>query len=328
MTKPIIAQIEGLPAEVAKIATVGGYRNKIINGNFDIWQRGNSQTANGYGSVDRWASYTIGSTQSISRQAFTLGQNDVPGEPEYYYRNAVTSVAGAGNYSLHYQKIEGVRTLAGKTATFTFWAKADAAKDIVVEFEQDFGSGGSPSAEVNGLGVTTCSLTTSWQKFSFTVNLPSIAGKTIGSNGDDKVFVIFWFDAGSDFNSRTNSLGQQSGTFDIARVSLVEGDATGETDPFSPRHIGQEMLLCFRYYQKHAMLLAAAGNAWVGGSGPANSHSTYTRLRAVPTISFTPTSGSGSSVGYIPNGNGVEGFYQEAAHSVGTTAVVYLDAEL
>lgn len=34
------------------------------------------------------------------------------------------------------------------------------------------------------------------------------------------------------------------------KVSLVEGDATSETDPFSPRHIQQELALCQRYYEK------------------------------------------------------------------------------
>jgi hypothetical protein len=35
-------------------------------------------------------------------------------------------------------------------------------------------------------------------------------------------------DAGSNFDARTDSLGQQSGTFDIARVRLVEGTVDGD----------------------------------------------------------------------------------------------------
>lgn len=64
----------------------GTFRNKIINGDFDIWQRGVSQTSSGYGSADRWRNTHAGSTKTTSRQAFTFGQTDVPGNPTYYMR--------------------------------------------------------------------------------------------------------------------------------------------------------------------------------------------------------------------------------------------------
>lgn len=222
-------------------------RNKIINGNFDIWQRGTSFSSSGYG-ADRWANSPNGSSMTQSRQSFTLGQTDVPNEPTYFCRSTVTSSAGAGNYALLSQRIEDVRTLAGQTATLSFWAKADASKNIAVEFKQYFGTGGSPSSDVNGLGVTTCSLTTSWQKFTVTVSVPSISGKTLGTDNNHYLTFYFWFEAGSNFNSRTNSLGQQSGTFDIAQVQLEAGDVA---TPFEMRSIGQELALCQRYYQTY-----------------------------------------------------------------------------
>src|SRR5574338_1498024 len=73
------------------------FRNKIMNGNFDIWQRGTSQTSAGYGSADRWAFNNTGSTKTTSRQTFALGQTDVPNNPTYFSRTVVSSVAGAGN---------------------------------------------------------------------------------------------------------------------------------------------------------------------------------------------------------------------------------------
>ena len=222
------------------------FRNKVINGNFDIWQRGTSQTSSGYGSVDRWQNYHSGSTKTASQQAFTVGQTDVPGNPKYYLRNVVSSVVGSGNRVIVNQKIEGVSTLAGQTATLSFWAKADSNKSIATEFTQYFGSGGSPSSGLSSIGVTTHNLTTSWQKFTATVSIPSISGKTIGSDGNDRLDCLFWLDAGSNFDSRTNSLGQQSGTFDIAQVQVEEGPVA---TPFEQRPIGMELSLCKRYFQ-------------------------------------------------------------------------------
>lgn len=223
------------------------FRNKIINGGFDIWQRGTSQTSSGYGSADRWQNFHSGSTKTASQQAFTVGQTDVAGNPKYYLRHVVSSVAGSGNRVLVNQKIEGVSTLAGQTVTLSFWAKADSNKSIATEFVHNFGTGGSPSTAITGIQVVTHSLTTSWQKFTATVSIPSISGKTIGSDNNDYISFAFWFDAGSDYNSRTNSLGQQSGTFDIAQVQLEEGTVA---TPFEHRPIGMELSLCQRYYQK------------------------------------------------------------------------------
>ena len=125
--------------------------------------------------------------------------------------------------------------------------RSDASKNIAIEFLQIFGSGGSPSTFVSGIGVTTCALTSSFQKFTITVNIPSISGKTLGSNNDDCLGVLFWLDAGSTYNSRTNSLGQQSGTFDIAQVQLEAGSVA---TPFEVRPPGIELALCQRYYHR------------------------------------------------------------------------------
>lgn len=222
------------------------FRNKLINGGFDIWQRDTSQTSSGYGSDDRWDNPHSGTTKTASRQTFTLGQTDVPGNPRYFARTVVTSVAGASNLCVKTQRIESVLTLAGQTATLSFWAKADASKNIAVEFFQSFGTGGSPSASVSGIGVTTFALTTSWQRFSVTVSIPSITGKTLGTI-NDSFNVNYWFDAGSSLNARTNSLGQQSGTFDIANAQLEAGSVA---TPFEQRPVGMELALCQRYYEQ------------------------------------------------------------------------------
>ena len=110
---------------------LAGFRNRIINGNFDFWQRGASFTGSEYG-ADRWFSARVGTTHTATRQAFTLGQTAVPGEPTYFCRTVVSSVAGAGNVAILVQRIEDVRTFAGQQVTLSFWAKADATKNIAV----------------------------------------------------------------------------------------------------------------------------------------------------------------------------------------------------
>jgi hypothetical protein len=234
------------------------FRNKIINGNFDIWQRGTSQTSSGYGSADRWENFNTGSTKTTSQQTFTVGQTEVPNNPKYYLRNVITTGGGVNDRVLSNQKIEDVTALAGKTLTFSFWAKADSAKNIATEVVQNFGTGGSPSATVTGIQVKTHNLTTSWQKFTDTISIPSISGKTIGSDENHYMSFAFWFDAGSSYNSRTNSLGNQSGTFDIAQFQLEEGTAA---TPFEHRPIGMELSLCQRYYQKSYDLSEKPGGA-------------------------------------------------------------------
>ena len=98
-------------------------RNKLINGNFDVWQRGTSFSSTVSGTsaytADRWKAGG-GTSTTVSRQAFTLGQTDVPGEPTYYARWAITN--NSQNYEFQ-QRIEDVRTLAGKKATISFYAR-------------------------------------------------------------------------------------------------------------------------------------------------------------------------------------------------------------
>ncbi len=220
------------------------FRNKIINGSFDIWQRATSQTSSDIGSADRWYNESNGSTKTTSRQAFPLGQTDVPGNPKYFMRTVVSSVAGASNYALTAQRIEGVQTLAGQVCTLSFYAKADATKNIAVDWVQYFGAGGSPSAAITGINTTTFTLTTSWQRFTMTFTMPSISGKVLGTDGEDRINPTFWFDAGSSYNARTNSLGNQSGTFDIANVQFEAGN---QATPFEQRPLQTELDLCQRY---------------------------------------------------------------------------------
>jgi hypothetical protein len=260
---------------------LAGMRNAIINGNFDHWQRGTSFTGNEYG-ADRWGHARVGTTHTATRQAFTLGQTAVPGEPTYFCRTVVVTSSGASNYAILVQRIEDVRTFAGQQVTISFWAKVDSTKNIAVELVQDFGTGGSPSAQVRAIGTTKVSIGTSWQKVTVTATVPSISGKTLGTNGDSHLALTLWFDAGSNWNTSTDSLGQQSGTFEIAQVQVEPGPVD---TPFERRPIGVEFSLCERYYEVGNLSLFS-GNVTSGNAY--NSVVKYsTGKRATPSVVLT-----------------------------------------
>lgn len=267
----------GRAADLAKLdaglSSQWALRNKLINGDFSVWQRGTSLpsgTERRY-CADRWAVDSVGSTCAVSRQALAAGT--IPGDPEFFLRTTVASVAGASNLAVHTQRIEDVRTLAGKTAVLSFWAKADAAKNIAIELEQHFGSGGS--APVSAIGAQLVALTTAWAKYSVRVSVPAVTGKTIGAGSN--LDLLFWFDAGSTHAARAAGLGQQSGTFDIARVQLEEGDVV---TPFEQRPAQIELALCQRYFEKSYDVDVPPGTAYDLGA--------YSSIAKNPAWLFTP----------------------------------------
>ena len=199
-------------------------RNYIIDSQFRSWYEATSQTSSGYGGATMWRADHNLQAKTISRQAFTLGQSDVPGAPKYYLRHSLTTSAGANKYSKVSQRIENVELLANKDITLIYYAKADAAKNMAIELVQNFGTGGTPSAEVTAIGAQLVPLTTSWQQIVIPISVPTVSGKTLGTDGNDYLEVNLWFDAGATYDPRTGSLGNQSGVFDISNFYLIEGN--------------------------------------------------------------------------------------------------------
>lgn len=204
-----------MESAVPLLAASGGTRLGVQNGDLSRWSSGAGPfTTDGSSTADNFQMFLGGGTTvSTTREVQTVGA--FAGAGRFFRRTVVTTGGTAGSYSSLSYAVADARSFAGQTVTVSFWAKATAASKFVsVEFQQAFGSGGSPSAPVTGIGVTKLALTTSWARYSVTVTLPSVSGKTFGTNEDSILYVAVWLDAGSNFNSRTNSLGNQSVTFD------------------------------------------------------------------------------------------------------------------
>lgn len=224
----------------------GGFKNQIMNGNFDIWQRGTSlaiTTTPDAFIADRWVHSMGGSgfTVTASRQTHTVGQTDVPGNPKYFYRNTVTT-AGSISANTVGQRIEGVENFAGEQFAFSFYMKGSAGFTLDTansRLRQSFGTGGSPSSIVNipfnTLTVSTTAITTSWQLVTVTGTLPSITGKTLGTNGNDYLAIELFLPITASFVT------------DISSVQLERG-ATATR--FERRSLATELALCQRYYYR------------------------------------------------------------------------------
>ena len=203
-------------------------KNKIINGDFGIWQRGTSFTANGY-TADRWRA-EADTTFTASRQTFTSGTAPVAGyEGEFFYRMAKNA---GGTYGSISQRIEDVRTFANQTITVSFWAKADSATTIVRGGAQNFGSGGS--AQVN-FATQSQAITTSWARYSLSFAVPSISGKTVGTSSHF-ILDLYFLESGAK-------------TVDLWGVQ-VEYGSTATPFQTATGTIQGELAACQRYYYR------------------------------------------------------------------------------
>ncbi len=225
--------------------------NRIINGAFDFWQRGTSSTSSGYVAADRWRPNTNGGTVTTSRQSFASGDTLGSNNPTFFLRQTVSGQSAASGEARVIQNIEGVRSYAGQTITILGWARRSSGSgNMAIEIAQGFGTGGSPSSDVL-VAAQTVTLTSSFAPFAVTFSVPSITGKTLGTNGNDLFYLAFWTSAGSAFNSRTNSLGLQTIVVDLWGVHIKVGThTTAATDLYKQPESGPELARCQRYYYR------------------------------------------------------------------------------
>jgi hypothetical protein len=266
-------------------------KNHIINGDFSIWQRGTSfsDPASGTYCADRFKTIHngTGATRTVSQQTFTPGTAPVAGyEGQFFMRYAV-SVAGSGNtFQGMNQLIEDVRTFAGQAITISFWAKADANRTCNIDLVQSFGSGGSGDVFVT-LSAGNVAATTSWQRFTLTATVPSIAGKTIGANSS----LRFGYYAPAATVATIDIWGLQ---IEAGSVATPFQTATGT--------IQGELAACQRYYYR-----ATAAQNFSSVTGLATATST-TACLVQPTIKSTlraiPTTVDFSGLSLSPDNAG------------------------
>lgn len=216
-------------------------KNRIINGNFDIYQRGNPGTISNTAAytADRWICSSAGAGATSNWGLGATIPGEIPDSVRFLGFNVVAGVSSAWVG----QWIEGVHTFAGGKATVSFWMRSGVAgKKVGLLIQQHFGIGGSTMVEVQASSVIT--LTTNFTKYTVTFDVPSIAGKSVGGNN---ALLLTFFYADDRSTMFGGQLIGQTGLFELAQVQMERGDKA--TD-FDWRPVGDELLLCQRYFSK------------------------------------------------------------------------------
>ena len=197
--------------------------------------------------------------------------------------------------------MESVRTFAGQTTTYSFWAKANTGTPKVAIFGvQYFGTAGSPSATVTA-DYGTVTLSTSWARYSVTCAIPSISGKTLGTSNDDQVSIRLMLSGGSSV-ANSQSIGVQNYTFETWGHQWEYGS---KATPFQTASGGSpqaELAMCQRYYWRTTPAIAAGLLA--SGSALTTTDSRFA-VKTPVTMRVIPTAIDFSSFASISLADGV-----------------------
>ena len=221
-------------------------RNLIVDGRLDFWYEGILQTVAGYGSSTMFANFFFHTVVTVTREVLARGV-DLPAVPtaEYFHRTVTVESANTDGYSKINHSIEGTRSMAGKKGVISFYAKTNASQDIAVEYLSEKNSG-------TRTAVGKVTTTGSWERYEFPFEVPVRTGILADANDYDTISI--WFDAGSDFDAFTNTLGHQTGTFDIACVQFEEGVVATRFEEERPEAALQRVN---RYFWKYKQVTPA-----------------------------------------------------------------------
>jgi hypothetical protein len=238
------------------------FKNRLINGDFRIWQRGTSSSSSGY-LADRWFHNASGtyarSTDVPTSQGF-----------KYSLSNAVTT---GTTYGVTLQRIESVNCydLGNSDVTLSFWLKSVTGSTTYYAILYYPNSVDDYSA-VTVIEQKSFSATTSWAKYTLTY-------KNISVNAVNGLQVYFF--------SADDAVAP---SYLITGIQLEKGSVgTG----FDFRPFGTELILAQRYFYKIVGSNNNSGGLGSGLSTASTSVRAYVKypvnMRTNPTVSYGGT---------------------------------------
>ena len=279
---------------------IGGYRNLIINGGFDIWQRGTTVNTTDY-SADRWMQWMTNSGVSNRNVNCTKQTGGPIGRNSSYIQYAPQVVDTGMEKFAWGQKIEKVNLdhiESGQSLTLSFWIKkeqdlpTDNNMDIQILYPNstdNWGTGylfrNDANIDQTLASISFNSLSTSWTKYSYTF-VP-------GNTALDRGLAVYWHVGDTNFNlNNTNPLISFTG------VQLEVGTTA---TPFEHKSYGAELSLCQRYYETGVIFGQYKSSDDTGGWA----HYKVTK-RVNPSIQIFPPDNSQANYAYYYSTSGAD----------------------
>tara|TARA_R110002126_G_scaffold77624_5_gene193439 strand:+ start:7222 stop:8307 length:1086 start_codon:yes stop_codon:yes gene_type:complete len=271
LNKVNLYRIDGNLGSLSNIQTsalnngaLAGVRNRIINGDMRISQRGASfpAAANGY-NLDRWQWSKLGAMICTVSQ-----DSDVPNATfQNSYKVDVTTVdtsISSLDYAVLIQRIEGynVRDLIGTPFTLSFWVKSSKAGTHSVALRNN-------AQTRSYLATYSITAINTWEYKTITVTVGLINDSGWDWTTGTGLEVLFTLASGSAYQAPTNTwrvgnflsasgqvnvMDNVANDFYLTGVQLEPGTVA---TPFERRSIEQELQFCYRYFK----LLAYYGGA-------------------------------------------------------------------
>ena len=315
-------------------------KNKIINGNFQYFQRGVSLAISNVTSpylADRWTTHRVGASWGYTVARST----DVPSTSTSEYSMQISTTTAAamavGDYAILSQSIEGniLRGFKNKKMVVSFWVKSTKTGVFCAQVC----SNAAPNRRY--LVEYTVNTSNTWEKktFRFTHDSSGTWDYTTGSG----LLLIFTVAAGNNYivtanswqttaanafktSNQVNGMDNVANVFKIADVVMVEDNEGQTREPdfmYAGRDIFEELQLCQRYYEICPFT----------GLGPGRDlyHNTQYKVpkRATPVLSFTSI--NGNTAGFTIQSLvvfGTTGFRQGLLAASDFDGTAFADAEL
>lgn len=236
--------------------------NAVINGDFNIWQRGTSFTATtGRYSADRFYLYSQGLsvlTGARDTSVPTVAQsNHLSNYSLKIGVNTIDASIGSTDEAVVFQVVEGYNwlPLAQRAFTLSFWVKAFKTGIYCIGLTNEV----EDSCYV---AEYTIAQSNTWQKVTISVPASPSAGSWNYTTG--RGLTIYWvlaagasyqttanaWQSGSPYYATSNQVNGVDSTSNTLYLSQVQLEAGSVANPFASRQFGQEFALCQRYYQR------------------------------------------------------------------------------